>query len=644
MKNPLLLLLLLVVAAAAVGDFFLPYGPYVAAPDWPTEAATYRAIVTQPPTPRGKTLRLVVRLAETDARVMLTVADTTTSVLPGDAIVFHSPICEPRNAGNPGEMDYAAYLRHQGITGTAFCFASDWRSLGPSPHASLRERMLLLRQRLVSVYAAHLDGPTLAIVSAMALGDKTRIDASTRELYSRTGASHVLALSGLHLSILVGLLAFVLTPLRQRFCFKGQLAAGALTLLLVWSFVFLAGLPVSLVRAATMLSIVIILRSLRHPAPPFHALIVALIVMLIAQPAQLFDVGFQLSALSVAAILGVTQLREDHQSLSAQLDAFRLRTLPLRLRLESLAMRLSGRRLRPIMHGAASIVHAIARWAGALLVISLAAQVATLPLVAHYFHTVSLTGLLSTWIVIPAATLLLVAALLFLIIPPLHPLLGAVLEWTVGAVQSLLASIAALPFASVEVDLSWWGVAGSYAFIGTLLWAVGRQFCAKSSVSLLRSVVLVVGVGLAAAGGELLVSWIQRPAPQIVVYNRPSHMELHLTAPASDSIITTLADDGRHVSGRIVVYGQRHIAVIDRLLPYVANIDMPTPLPVDALLITRGAKGHLSSMLLRYRPALIVLDGSLTDYYRQRFAAEAAVEGLPIYNVHTQGAYVLRAD
>lgn len=644
MKNPLLLLLLLVIAAAAVGDYFLPYGPFVTPPEWPTEPTTYHAIVTQPPVTRGKTQRMVVRLADTDARIMLTIADSAT-VQPGDALVFHAPITEPHNAGNPDEMDYAAYLHHQGITGTAFCFAADWRRLGPSTHASLRERMLRFRQRLVDTYATHLDAPALAIISAMTLGDKTRIDKSTRELYSRTGSSHILALSGVHLSILVGLLAFLLSPLRRQYGFKGRLAENALTLLLVWAFVFLAGLPVSLVRAATMLTIVIVLHSLHHPAPSFHALIVALIIMLIAQPMQLFDVGFQLSALSVAAILGVTRLGERHNALSAALDARRLRLYPLRLRLESLCMRLFSRRLRslPITHGIVVSTHAFVHWAGMLLVISLAAQIATLPLIAHYFHTASLTGLLSAWIVIPAATMLLIASLIFLIIPPLRPLIAVALQWAVATVHSLLESIAALPFAAFEAHLSWWGVMGSYAVIATLVWAVIQQFSAKTSGRRMRAVALVVGVALIAAGGELLTSWIQRPAPQIIVYNRPTHMELHLTAPTSDSLITTLADDGRHVSGHIVAYGQRRLAVIDSRLPYVRDIEMPAPLPVDALLITRGAKGHLSDMLLRYRPALIVLDGSLTNYYRQHFAAEAAAEGLPIYDVQTQGAYMLSA-
>lgn len=646
MKNPLLLLLLLVVAAAAVGDFFMPYGPFVAAPEWPTEAATYRAVVTQPAMKRGKTQRMVVRLADTDARVMLTVADSAASVLPGDAVLFHTAIAEPHNAGNPGEMDYAAYLRHQGITGTAFCFATDWRALGPSPDASLRERMLLLRQRLVDAYAAHLDGPALAIITAMTLGDKTRLDTSTRELYSRTGSSHILALSGIHLSILVGILAFVLMPLRRRFGFRGKLAVNAFTLLIVWAFAFLAGLPVSLVRAATMLSVVIVLQSLRHSPPPFHALIVALLLMLIVQPTLLFDVGFQLSSVSVAAILCVTQLGARHNAFATEVDALRIHLYPLRLRLESLSMRLFNRRLRrfSVMRGVAASACAVGRWAASLLVISFAAQIATLPLVAHYFGTVSLAGLLSAWVVIPTATALLVAALLFLIIPPLRPLIAVVLQWTISAVHSFLGCIAALPFSSFDVSLSWWGVVGTYAVIGTLLWALFRQLSEFSAARRLRAVALVVGVALIAAGGELLTSWMQRPAPQIVVYNRPTHMELHLTAPTSDSIITALVDDGRHVAGRVVAYGQRRIAVIDSRLPYVADIEMPAQLPVDALLIARGAKGHLSDMLLRYRPALVILDGSLTDYYRQRFAEEAAAAGLPTYDVQAQGAYVLPAD
>lgn len=667
MRNPLLLLLLLLVAAIAAGDCFMPYGPYVAEPTWSADAVTARGVVTQQPVRRGGVVRMTMRMADSGRFVQLSaITDSAAALpLPGDDVVFHSRIEAPHNAGNPGEIDYAAYLRHQGISGTVFCYAGQWRALGPSSSLNLRERMLRQRQRLVGLYAAHFDGETLAILAAMTLGDRTMIDSSTREVYSRTGSSHVLALSGLHLSILVGFLAFFLAPLRRRLGRWGEAVVGVLTLLLVWAFVMLAGLPVSLVRAATMLTVVAVITMFRRSAPPFHALIVATIIMLVVSPTVLFDVGFQLSVVSVAAIEAVARLRSKSGPLSNGEGDVRLHFLPLRLRLESLRLRLVPRSWRLV---ARRWREASRRWRGAgsisagrsgsysstgplsrlgsfslsLLTVSLAAQIATLPLVAHYFGSVSLTGLLAAWIVIPTASLILFGALLFLLLPPLRPVLGVALTWVVSTVDGLLTSLASLPLASVPLTLSWWGVAGVYVFLALLFWAVRcilrgdprRRFAAIAATILVAFVV---------AAGEMLMASANRPPVRLAVYNRPARMEIHLTTPQTDSAITTLRDDARHVKGCVVSHGGRTLAVIDRRLPYVADIDMPAPLDVDVLLITKGAQGHLDDMLLRYRPKMVALDACLSDYYRQRFAAEATAAGLEVYDVEARGALLLAA-
>ena len=104
------------------------------------------------------------------------------------------------------------------------------------------------------------DGSVYAVVAAMALGDKSQLTKNLRESYAVTGASHVLALSGLHLGIVYTLLSLLLN--RRRW----QVVSQVIIIVCVWLFVFLVGMSASVVRAAVMLTVYALLsrRTLWH--------------------------------------------------------------------------------------------------------------------------------------------------------------------------------------------------------------------------------------------------------------------------------------------------------------------------------------------------------------------------------------------
>lgn len=667
-RNPLLLLLLLLVAGIAVGDFFWPYGPFRTAPEWPATPQTWNGVVTQQPRPSGKVVRAVVRLTNGGALVQLTAAvdsasitspdatsdKTATALAVGDRVVFHGRIEEPHNAGNPGETDYAAYLRHQGISGQTFCYAQQWRSMGRASHLTLAERMLVLRNKLTASFSQHFEGEALSIVSAMTLGDRSRVDRSVRELYSRTGSSHILALSGLHLSILFGLFAIVILRPLQRWGRAGKAIGGVLLLLTLWTFVLLAGLPVSLVRAATMLTIVTLLQLLgRHTAPPFHSLVVTLIVMLLCWPQMLFDVGLQLSAVSVASIIGLTHAMNLLQNPAKLVAPWHVRQYIIKMR--------PGTQRKGTLEGIGKMLMTLARSVGRavlmLVLVSFTAQLVTMPIVSHYFGRIAMGGSITSLVVIPAAYCILVGGMIYLLLMALPAAWGSLLAsgiaraltLIVNVVHSVLGAVAEWPMATFDVQLSWWGVAFSFALMMWSIHIVRTCFRMKGSIMELRgrrvayafrggAVALLMLVLL--VGGEKVIGVMTRPNVGVVVYNRPGRMEVHCVTPTTDSIVTPAS---RYMVGNVLCYAGQKVAVVNAALPYVGDIEMPDALVVDALLISRGAKGHLSDMLMRYNPSLVVLDGSLNDYYRTRFAEETAAAGLPLYDVKDQGALTLEA-
>ncbi len=407
--------------------------------EWPRRSyVTTRAVIVETPREGRKSVGMVVCLADgpwRHQRVRLTLPtandDRTARLKAGYVLSLSMCVEQPHNFGENATFDYAAYLRRQGIAGQAYCPARWWRLLPASTADSLRATLPLatrlrtaaiqLRDRLAERYTPHLEGEALGVVAAMTLGDKRFIDRSTRDVYSLTGTSHVLALSGLHLSILFALIRLVV--LRQCRRPAARTVVSLLTLLAFWAYALLAGLPLSLVRATTMYSLLILAGLSSRGYSSLNSLATAALLILVVSPQALFDVGFQLSFLSVAALLLV---------------------LPL------LTPAKSGRTVR---------------WFTSFVTLPVCAQVAVAPLVAYYFHTVPLYFLPANLVAVPASSAILALGVVFFLLPwpPLQAVVGTALGLTTQAMNFVLGHIARWPGACIDYRPTLAGVALAYA-------------------------------------------------------------------------------------------------------------------------------------------------------------------------------------
>ena len=296
---------------------------------------------------------------------------------------------------------------------------ADERRTGPLGEWFLQQReVLLCRYRAVTG-----DEAQYAVLAAMTLGDKSALTSDLRETYSITGASHVLALSGLHLGIIYMLLSVLMLGRR------GYAVTQVVIILSIWAFALLTGLSTSVVRAATMLTLYALFSIGDRGRSPLNVLSFTAIVLLLLDCRMLFDVGFQMSFLSVLAILLF---------------------MPLFDRLVSFDYLMR---------------HPLLRWVYRLSAVSVAAQLGVGPLIAFYFHRFSTYFLLSNFVVIPAATLILYGALLTLLVPPV----GVALAWLVGALNKALGWLSALPYASIDhLQLSLLQLLMVYVLVGCL--------------------------------------------------------------------------------------------------------------------------------------------------------------------------------
>ena len=253
----------------------------------------------------------------------------------------------------------------------------------------------------------------LAIVSAMTLGDKSLIDKDLKNDYSRSGASHVLALSGLHLGIIYFVFSFMTARWRRRYHHWSRPVSEGLILITMWSYVVLVGMPPSVVRAAIMMTVYSLLSLQNRNRSSLNALAFTAIIMLVADPMILFNISFQLSFVAVAFIL------------------------------------LYQGRIYSLIP---SSTHPIVKWCWRFLSVSLAAQLGVAPLTAYYFHQISSYFLLSSLVVMVFTPLIIYLSLLFFLLmwlPVVQSLLVVPLSLLVHIQNTCLQGVSSLPGSTV---------------------------------------------------------------------------------------------------------------------------------------------------------------------------------------------------
>jgi competence protein ComEC len=355
----------------------------------------------------------------------------------GDGIRATSVLQQPRNYYPDANFDYVRWLRVHGFRAQTFIYYADWQkaSVKLAPLSSfdrLRLRALQFRNKLIDRYRMQgLDGQQEAVLTAMTLGDKSLISSDVRNNYSISGASHLLALSGLHLGIIYAILAMLTGGRRYRSQWQ-ELLRQLLILSAIWSYTVLVGMSASVIRSAVMLTIYAIVILLRRRSFSPNSLALAAFLILLQNPLALWDVGFQMSFLAVAGILLFVPLME------------RFLTAPVLQR-------------RGIW------------WIVSMAEVSIAAQLGVFPVTMYYFNRFSSYFLLTNFVAIPLATAVLYLTLLFFASSPLPWLqhatatvIGTVTGWLNGS----LSWLSALPGASIEhIHINHWQVAAIYVII-----------------------------------------------------------------------------------------------------------------------------------------------------------------------------------
>lgn len=326
-----------------------------------------------------------------------------------------------------GDYDYARYLRRQGIAGTGYVSFGRYILLDSIPLRGLRYRARAVQHDLYEQYVRYgIRQPALGILSSLTLGYRAPLQRETRDAFAATGAMHVLAVSGLHVSIIAGLLLFVLTlgglypPLYQR---KGRrLWLATTTVVLLWGYAFLTGLSPSVVRTVLMYSLLQLATLADRHVSSYRIILISAILILLVRPLDITSMSFWLSYSAVVALVFFSKI---------------------------------ARRYMVLLPSAK-----VLRWIVGLLTTSLAAWLGTMPITLCSFGYISVYFLLSSLVVIPAATVIIVLAMLFflsLLLPfdGVSCMLAQGLNGLIDMVYAVITMIEQWPHATVSASVSW---------------------------------------------------------------------------------------------------------------------------------------------------------------------------------------------
>ena len=366
---------------------------------------------------REKTIRYEAEV-EGGSRVLLYLQkDSVSMPVMGDVLMVQTQM---RRGGQLGDFDYGMYLRRQGIAGSCWANRRNWQVIGHEEDRSLLTIAKRCQYRLHEQYRQMgIEGKELGILSALTLGYRENLDKGVQRSFSVSGAMHVLAVSGLHTGIVWGIVVWLLTlggwfkPLWEEKWKRWLL--NIIAIVLIWMYAFVTGLSPSVMRSALMLSFWALSGLLEKQISRWNPLFAAAVIILIINPLALWSVSFQLSFAAVAGIMLIGQKMQ--RSIS-----------------------LKGRMLQ---------------YVGGLMLVSVAAQIATMPLTMHYFGQTSNYFALTNLVVIPMAGVLLVLGFGTLAMSwcVIGEWLGVVTKWCTWLLRDVVERIEGLPFSSTQISL-----------------------------------------------------------------------------------------------------------------------------------------------------------------------------------------------
>lgn len=405
-------------------------------------------------------------------RVRLDVDGHLLHVEASDIVQVTGWLSLPAPPSNPGEDDYGVTLHRRGLSAMLSSDHPDAvRKKGTSEGIPplIRRTIARLRNDGDALFARRLSKSNAPVASALLLGDRSGLTDELREAFARSGMMHVLAISGLN----VGILALLVWPL-CRLC---HASAGATAIVLCGvgiGYAALADGSPPVVRATVLLVVMALALPWNRAVSTVNALGVAALVVLLWRPTDLFDVGAQLSFLSVAGMIWIGRFRRLNAGVRGP-------DMPRTFVGELLAKAFAFARESCLLMGAVWLF--------------------TLPLVLARFHLLSISGLVLNVVLIPFVTVVMwlgyLTLFVGLLVPPAAVLFAVPFDWGLSTFLWAVESAASLSLGHIDVPppAAWW-LGGHYVLLTVLFFAGRKRLSQRIVMALAAWAAVGLGIGL----------------------------------------------------------------------------------------------------------------------------------------------------
>ncbi|GAA4289917.1 ComEC/Rec2 family competence protein [Aestuariibaculum suncheonense] len=510
---------------------------------------------------------------------------------------------------NPGQFDYKAYLKkkyiyHQ-ITSNyneLFKIKSNTKTL-----LGLADGLRKHINNKLKVY--HFKPDELAIINALLLGQRQDISEDIYSSYVNAGVIHILAVSGLHVGIILMFLNFILKPMES--IKHGKTCKIILLVLLLWSFAVIAGLSASVTRAVTMFSVLAIAMNLKRPTNIYNTLALSMLAILLVKPLFLFDVGFQLSYLAVFSIVTID----------------------------------------PILYKLWIPKNKILNFYWHTLTVTISAQLGIFPISLYYFHQFSGLFFISNLVIIPPlgfilgfGILILIQALLNIPSNVLNSCFGYIIT-SMNTFISWVAQQSQFIYETIAFSLSQ-TLAAYILIIASVLLFKKRNY---TSFKLLLSGIIVIQLAF------IFISY-NKPHQEFIIFHKSRHTLIgntinHQLTFATDVDSMPLFQNivnnyqiSKHIETTkrdslkpIYLLDTKTILIIDSLGIY--NIKSVQP---DYVLLRQSPQLNLNRLIDSIKPKTIIADGSNYKSYIEQWGNVCSKRKLPFHYTGEKGAYSIR--
>lgn len=543
----------------------------------------------------------------------------------GDEMVVRAKLAPIPSPQNPYEFDYAKYLNRRQIFCSAFIRYADYDVVQTNQLGWLPTFYKSLRIDALNFFKKHgVSGEEFAVLQALTIGDKSLLDEDLKQSYSAVGATHILAVSGLHVGIIAMILGFFLKPLdRKRY---GKYIRALALVSFLWLYALVAGLSPSVTRATIMFTVLIVGQVFTRTVSTYNSLAFAAFIICLVNPIALYDAGFQLSFLAVLSIVFFYP------------------------------------RIKKLFYFKNRIANGI--WN--LVAVSVAANIGTFPVVIYLFHQFPVFFILTNVLIMIPTSAIMFLFILALAFSWLNPVALGIVCLLNLSIKLLNVIIRFMDYISGGLFDTLW-ISSTQQWL-LLLFIVSLTFFlwSKRKQVLILSVVVLTGFmfihsynGLQKNRQDILAVYNVKSKSLIAIVrgNMASlisdvsevnnNFDYNLKNHAVSMGFTGMGDVRRVCLQEIHEYEdsisgifKSYIRKGNTTIKILTNEVMPIPISVDYLILTADYNGGVSTMLDVYKPSMVVLDASIPSYRRSRVKSELTSRNIDFYDVKEKGAFI----